>query len=300
MRKSKTIGIFFLAMHIVDCRSTPGELRREPFHESAASAEALVARADAHQDRLNMLLNSRPVEALPLIDDFRQATLYLNKQSSLIRPVTIGAQSGILLCRFEQGVCRVISTQEDFKESTDAPIRRTILQALETGSQKNALEIGRALAKTDKDFVSSLPFDSVSNKKNAAAASFALMESNADFASNFMSLAAAAYPQLEFAQNIGGMDGDEIKETSGKLNGFKGKDDVVLTKYVSTLKQALKDRQQEIAAAEREAREAERAKAAGEAATQRRLRNFCRDYCLSCKWSQRNCVHIASQQCGCW
>ncbi|MBS0617638.1 MAG: hypothetical protein JSR44_05580 [Spirochaetes bacterium] len=300
MKSSKIIGIFLLLCNSFACRSTPGELKREPFAESATSAEALVARTDEHQNRLNMLLNSKAVDATPLIEDFRQATLYLNKQPSQIRPMTIGAQSGILLCRFEQGVCRVISTPEEFTESTEAPLRRTILQAIETGGQKNAIEIGRTLAKADKSFASAIPLESVANKKNAAAAGLGLLESNSDFAPNFMALAASAYPHLEFAQNIGGMDRDEVQATSAKLSRFKTKDDVVLTKYVGILKQVGKDRLLELAAAERAEQEAERAKAAEEAATRRRLQNFCSRYCLECKWSQRNCVYIASQQCGCW
>jgi len=300
MRTSKIFGFLIFSFCGLACRSTPGELRREPLAEGAASPEALVASVDAHQNRLNMLLNEKMIETVPLVNDYRQATLYLNKQPSQIREMTIGAQSGILLCRFEQGVCRVISTPEEFKESAEAPLRRTVLHAIETGGQKYALEIGRALAKSDKDFISSLALESVSNKKNSAAVCLALMESDADFASTFTALAAAAYPQLEFAQNIGGMDRDEVQATSAKLSRFKTKDDVVLTKYAGILKQVGKDRLQELAAAAHAEREAERAKAAEEAATSRRLRNFCSSYCLSCKWSQRNCVHIASQQCGCW
>lgn len=300
MKSPKIIGILLLLCNSFACRSTPGELKREPFAESATSAEALVARTDEHQNRLNMLLNSKAVDATPLIEDFRQATLYLNKQPSQIRPMTIGTQSGILLCRFEESICRVISRPEEFKESVEAPVRRTVLQALETATARNALEIGRALAKTNSNFMSSFPLDDISNRKNAAAMCLGLSQENEELCQDFFLRAAAAYPQLKFAQNIGGMDRDEVQATSSQLSRFKTKDDVVLTKYVGILKQVGKDRLQELAAAERAEQEAERAKAAEEAATRRRLQNFCSRYCLECKWSQRNCVYIASQQCGCW
>lgn len=33
---------------------------------------------------------------------------------------------------------------------------------------------------------------------------------------------------------------------------------------------------------------------------QETLEKFCSSYCMKCKWSQRHCVCIASQQSGCW
>lgn len=269
MRKTTTIGIFFLAMHIIACRSTPGELKREPSETDVTSIEAFPAHTDIHQNRLNMLLNAKPVDAALLIEDFRQATLFFNKQPSQIRPMTIGTQSGILLCRFEESICRVISRPEEFKESVEAPVRRTVLQALETATARNALEIGRALAKTNSNFMSSFPLDDISNRKNAAAMCLGLSQENEELCQDFFLRAAAAYPQLKFAQNIGGMDRDEVQATSSKLSRFKTKDDVVLTKYVGILKQVGKDRLQELAAAERAAQEEERAKATEEAAAER-------------------------------
>jgi hypothetical protein len=265
----KTQQLFALALGfglITFCRSTPGELKRETLNTTATSAEALASLHDTHQNRLNMLLNGKNVEALPLIEDFKQATLYFNKQPTQIRPVTMGAESGLLLCRFEQGICRVVSRQEDFQESADAPIRQTIVRTMDKGDYKIALEIGRALSKVNKDFLDASSVENIANKKNAAAFYLGLLESDTGFTNSFMNTAGAAYPELEFAQNIDGMDRGAVKTTSAKLGRVTAQGDIILITYVKLLKQATKDRLQAIADTERQEREEarERAKASRE------------------------------------
>lgn len=296
------LGICFA---FASCRNTASEIKREPLGQAETSAEDFSAGRDIHQNRLNQLLNGKPADALQISEDFRQATLYFEKQTTLIRPVTIGAETGILRCRFQDSYCGVISTKEEFKALFDTPTRSLLTRSLGTGSAKNAFEIGRALQKADKDFILTIPLEKVPNKKNAAAFYLALLEdsktseNNADTVTNFMSLAAAAYPDLEFDQNIGGMDRGAVKAAEAKLNRIKTQDDFVLIKYAALLKQAMKDRLAAITTTEREEREAERTKAAEEAKSKRFWRNFCADYCLKCAWSAINCQYESSEVCKC-
>lgn len=298
--------ILGICLVFISCRSTASEIKREPRAQSAASAEAFVNERDIHQNRLNQLLNGKTVAALHIIEDSRQATLYFEKQTTLIRPVSIGSETGILRCRFQDSYCGVISTKEEFKELFDTPIRSLLTQTLGTGSAKNAFEIGRALQKADKDFMLAMPLENVPNKKNAAAFYLALLEDNktsengAEVANRFMSLAREAYPELEFGQNIDGMDRDAVNAATVKLSRIKTQDDFVLTKYAVLLKQAMRDRLAAITTAEREEREAERAKAAEEAKSNRMIRNYCAEYCLKCRYSARYCNYVSSETCKCW